>query len=75
MVSAERIRNLRERLGESQVAFGARFPVDQATISRWEAEGPPETGLASVQIEQMVVAIEKSIELVPEPSNKVAQGA
>ena len=72
MVTAKRIRDLRKRLGESQVEFGARFPVDQATISRWEAEGPPETGLGSVQIEQAVAAIEKLIEAVPEPSNEAA---
>ena len=73
MVTAKRIADLRKRLGESQVVFGARFPVDQATISRWEGEGPPQTGLASVQIFQMVDAIERSLEVAGEPANETAR--
>jgi transcriptional regulator with XRE-family HTH domain len=32
----ERIRKLRESLGESQAEFGERFRVEQGTVSRWE---------------------------------------
>lgn len=32
----QRIRALREGLGESQATFGAHFNVEQATVSRWE---------------------------------------
>lgn len=40
------IRKARERVGESQEAFGARFDVDQSTIARWEIAGPPARGPA-----------------------------
>ena len=34
------LRAARERLAESQTEFAVRFGVDQATISRWEENGP-----------------------------------
>jgi DNA-binding transcriptional regulator YiaG len=34
------LRKARERLGESQKQFAARIGINQATISRWEDEGP-----------------------------------
>lgn len=32
----KKIRSLRKALGESQAEFGARFDVEQASVSRWE---------------------------------------
>lgn len=37
---ASAIRKAREKLAESQAQFAARIGVNQATISRWEEEGP-----------------------------------
>lgn len=36
----KKIRNLRKALGENQAEFGARFEVEQATVSRWEKGEP-----------------------------------
>ena len=54
-MDGQRIRKARERLGESQEAFGQRCGVDQATISRWETEGIPERG-AGRKIAERVLA-------------------
>ena len=48
------IRALRERLGESQAAFGDRFGVDQSTIHRWETKGCPRRGPARRMIDDLV---------------------
>ena len=45
MITADDIRAARASLGESQAAFGARFCVNQWTISRWETRGPPISGI------------------------------
>ena len=37
---AHALRKARERLSETQTQFAARIGVNQATISRWEEEGP-----------------------------------
>lgn len=50
-VSAEDLKALRIRLGESQTRFGERFGVTQATLHRWETEGPPSRGAAGKAIE------------------------
>lgn len=42
-------------LGESQVAFGARFGVNQSTVDRWEANGPPSKGAAGKMIERVLI--------------------
>lgn len=36
----QKIRKLRKALGENQAEFGARFGVEQATVSRWEKGEP-----------------------------------
>jgi phage repressor protein C with HTH and peptisase S24 domain len=36
----KKIRSLRKALGENQATFGARFEVEQATVSRWEKGEP-----------------------------------
>lgn len=54
MVSAKRIREAREALGESQAVFGSRFGVDQSTVHRWETDGPPTRGPGRMAIEQIV---------------------
>ena len=38
---AKRLRALREKLGETQEAFAARFDVQQATVARWESGSVP----------------------------------
>ena len=45
-MNAQLIREAREKVGESQAAFGGRFDVDQSTVHRWETEGPPSRGPA-----------------------------
>ena len=54
MVTAELIRSARERLGESQAAFGERFGVNQSTVDRWETNGPPSRGTARRVIERFL---------------------
>lgn len=51
------IRRAREKTGESQMAFGARFDVDQSTVHRWETEGPPKRGPARAAVQREVEAI------------------
>lgn len=52
------IREAREKVGESQAAFGARFGVDQSTIHRWETKGAPRRGPARKAIEREISSIE-----------------
>ena len=54
------IRRARDRVGESQTAFGARFGVDQTTIHRWETKGPPSRGSARKAIEREISDIESN---------------
>lgn len=54
MATAEQIKSAREKLGESQSAFAARFQVNQSTIARWEMYGPPERGPAAVVVEHLL---------------------
>ncbi|WP_035679518.1 helix-turn-helix domain-containing protein [Bradyrhizobium liaoningense] len=51
-MDAQLIREAREKVGESQAAFGQRFGVDQSTIHRWETDGPPSRGSARKAIER-----------------------
>lgn len=53
-ITGELLRATRARLGESQTTFAGRFGADQATISRWETEGPPERGVAAKLIERVL---------------------
>ena len=52
------VKAARERLGESQAAFAARFGVYQTTVHRWETEGVPSRGAAGKAIERMLAEIE-----------------
>jgi len=54
MVTGERIRTARARLGESQAEFARRFEVDQSTIARWEANGLPERGLLQTAVMRVI---------------------
>ena len=59
-MDAQVIREAREKVGESQAAFGARFGVDQSTICRWETDGPPSRGPARKAIERELSLIGKA---------------
>lgn len=59
------IKALRERLGESQTAFAARFGLDQSTISLWEAGNTIPRGPSVKLLDQIAVA-------APEPSEAAA---
>lgn len=54
MITASHIRAARATVGESQGAFGARFGVDQGTISRWETRGPPTAAYVQVGIARVL---------------------
>lgn len=56
-MDAHLIRQARERVGESQAAFGARFGVDQSTVHRWETNGPPSRGPARKALERELAEI------------------
>ena len=53
MLEAPQIKEMRTRLGESQVAFGARFGVDQSTVHRWETDTPPKRGPALLALRNL----------------------
>jgi DNA-binding transcriptional regulator YiaG len=57
MAKDKQIKRTRERLGESQTVFAARFGVDQGTISRWETRGIPETGAARLAVARLLSEI------------------
>lgn len=54
MISADKIKQTRLKLGESQAAFGDRFGVNQSTIHRWETEQPPQSGPAAKMLDQIL---------------------
>ena len=54
MVTADTIKQSRQRVGESQADFAKRFGVDQSTIHRWETQGPPRNGTASLIIKRVI---------------------
>ena len=60
MSTPEKIKAARERLGESQTAFGARFGVDQSTIARWEMRGVPDRGTARVAVENLLASLKEA---------------
>lgn len=53
-ITGEALKKVRIDLGESQTTFAGRFGVDQATVSRWETEGPPDRGMAAKLIERVL---------------------
>jgi DNA-binding transcriptional regulator YiaG len=57
-VTPEMVKSARGRLGETQAAFAERFGVNQATVHRWETNGPPERGAAGKAIERVLAEIE-----------------
>jgi DNA-binding transcriptional regulator YiaG len=59
-MDARLIRDAREKVGESQAAFGERFGVDQSTVHRWETQGPPQRGPARKAIEREISDIENA---------------
>lgn len=48
------IKEIRDRLGESQEVFGQRIGVDQATIHRWEKYGVPKVGTARIAVKHLL---------------------
>lgn len=53
------IREAREKVGETQAVFADRFGVDQATVHRWETQGPPKRGAGRRALERELSAIER----------------
>lgn len=47
------VRQLRERLRETQAAFAARFGVDQGTVSNWETGKTKPSGPAKKLMEAL----------------------
>lgn len=58
MITADRIAEVRKRLGESQADFGTRFGVHQSTIDRWESEGVPNRQLLQDAVKMTLEKIE-----------------
>lgn len=61
MLDGQQIKEVRERVGESQETFGRRLGVDQSTVHRWETDGLPTRGPARVAVERVLA------DLMPEP--------
>jgi DNA-binding transcriptional regulator YiaG len=53
-ITGKTLKKVRGDLGESQTTFAERFGVDQATVSRWETEGPPDRGVAAKLIARVL---------------------
>lgn len=53
-ITPEMVKAAREKLGESQAAFAARFGVYQTTVHRWENDGPPKGGAAGKALERVL---------------------
>jgi transcriptional regulator with XRE-family HTH domain len=58
MVEPADILAARQRLNESQAAFGERFGVDQSTVHRWETNGLPDRGAARFAVETFLASID-----------------
>jgi transcriptional regulator with XRE-family HTH domain len=54
---ATALRKARARLGETQAQFAARMGVNQATISRWEVDGP-RTGPSKAAARHILSSVE-----------------
>lgn len=57
-ITPEKLKSVRRGLNESQAAFAERFGVNQATVHRWETDGPPARGAAGKAIERVLSEIE-----------------
>lgn len=57
-ITGDDIRAARDKLGESQTAFGNRLGVSQPTIHRWETSGVAVRGIARVAIERLFKDLE-----------------
>jgi DNA-binding transcriptional regulator YiaG len=55
-----KIKNARERIGESQEDFAKRFGIDQATLSRWETTGVPERGPGRKIVERVLFELREA---------------
>lgn len=53
-ITGKALKKIRGDLCESQTTFAERFGVDQATVSRWESEGPPDRGMAAKLIARVL---------------------
>jgi DNA-binding transcriptional regulator YiaG len=58
MVTSQRIKETRARLGESQEIFAVRFNVDQSTIHRWEKGGVPDRGTTPIAVDRVLAELE-----------------
>jgi len=54
-MTGAQIKKIREDRGETQVAFGAHFGVDQSTIHRWETNGITDRGVTRLAIERVLL--------------------
>lgn len=57
-ITPKTVKDARERLGETQATFAERFGVNQATVHRWETDGPPERGAAGKAIELVLAELQ-----------------
>ena len=63
MVTATSIKRVRLALGESQLAFGRRFNVNQSTVHRWEIEGIPKKGATRIAVEYVLSTLDPKEEI------------
>lgn len=59
MVTGERIKAARVRLGENQIEFARRFDVNQATLCRWEVNGLPDRGFVQTAVLRVLEGLER----------------
>jgi len=62
MLRPDDIKEIRNRLEESQAIFGQRFGVDQSTVHRWETYGLPDHGAAKTAVERFAIELAPSSE-------------
>jgi len=63
MITAQRLRQVRKSLGDTQAAFALRFGLNQATVSRGEDEayGPPTEKLAQAGLAAIIASIMQDV--------------
>lgn len=62
MITGPELKAIRDLLQERQSQFGARFGVDQGTISRWETGKPPRCGAARLTVERVIAELREQVE-------------